>query len=107
MRVNDLSWGHYREVSSVKTIGTNAKGKLYLTDKPDHEAMQKHLRQAETDKLSTREFADLVSQYNRRFQPILVPAVKTKEFPSWRKPNKCKKIRGKARKSEESPLSIL
>lgn len=68
MRINNLSWNHYREVSSIKTIGTDNKGKLYLTDKPNNEAMQKLLEQAEAEKLSIRELANVVSQYKRRQQ---------------------------------------
>jgi N6-adenosine-specific RNA methylase IME4 len=67
-RVHNLSWGHYREVASVKQTGIDGKSKLYLTDESDHNAMAKLLQQAEKDSLSTRQLSDLVSQYKRRQQ---------------------------------------
>jgi hypothetical protein len=67
-RVYNLSWGHYREVASVKKIAVDPKGKLFLSDEPDHEAMDKLLHQADRDKLSTRDLSDLVSQFKRRQQ---------------------------------------
>lgn len=67
-RSNNLSWRHHYEVSSIKQIGTDSKGKLFLSDKPDHEAMAKLLKQAEQENLSTRQLAELVSMYKRRQQ---------------------------------------
>jgi hypothetical protein len=68
MRVNNLTWNHHREVSSIKKTEIGEHGKLSVSDNPDHEAMAKLLHQAETEQLSTRELADLVSQYKRRQQ---------------------------------------
>jgi hypothetical protein len=88
-RYDNLAWVHHREVSSIKTIGTNAKGKLYLTDKSNHGAMQELLQQAEKDKLSTRELADLVSLYKRRQQEEIRLANEPERFaviladPAW------------------------
>jgi hypothetical protein len=65
-RVQSLSWGHHREVASIKKIEVN--GKVKLSDEPDHEVMTKLLKQAEKEKLSTRQLADIVSQYKRRQQ---------------------------------------
>ena len=67
-REQNLSWRHHYEVASIKKIGTDKNGKLALSDESDKEAMAKLLKQAETEKLSTRELADVVSQYKRRQQ---------------------------------------
>ena len=67
-RAKNLSWRHHYEVASVKKLSTDAKGKFTLTNEPDHEAMAKLLHVAEKDKLSTRQLADVVSQYKRRQQ---------------------------------------
>lgn len=89
VRTHNLSWNHYLEVASIKTLGTKESGRLYLTDKPDHEAMQKLLHQAEIEKLSTRELADLVSLYKRRQQEEIRLANEPERFaviladPAW------------------------
>jgi N6-adenosine-specific RNA methylase IME4 len=67
-RANNLSWRHHYEVASIKKLGTDKNGKLTLTDNSDKEAMAKLLEQAETEKLSTRDLANLVSQFKRRQQ---------------------------------------
>lgn len=67
-RVQNLSWGHHREVASLKKTSTNDKGQLIVSDEPDHEIMTVLLQQAEKEGLSTRELSVVVSQYKRRQQ---------------------------------------
>lgn len=62
----NLTYEHHRLVRSLKRIEANGDGTLTRTDEPDHDAMAKILRQAEKDKLTTRQLADLVSQFKRR-----------------------------------------
>lgn len=86
-RDENLSWRHHYEVASIKKLETN--GKVKLTDEPDHGAMTKLLQQAEKEKLSTRQLADLVSQYKRRQQEEIRLANEPQKFsviladPAW------------------------
>jgi N6-adenosine-specific RNA methylase IME4 len=67
-RYDNLTWVHHSTVASIKKIEIDEKNRLSLSDEPDHEAMAKLLHQAENEELSTRDLADLVSQYKRRQQ---------------------------------------
>jgi N6-adenosine-specific RNA methylase IME4 len=86
-RQNNLSYSHHEQVASIKKLSDN--GKLSLSDEPDHKAMAKLLKQAEKDKLSTRQLADLVSQYKRRQQEEIRLANEPQKFsviladPAW------------------------
>jgi len=60
-RVGNLSFYHHREVSSIKGIIENKKGKLELTKEPDKEKMQELLMKAEKGNLSV-----MVKQYKRQ-----------------------------------------
>ena len=46
IRINNLSWQHHLEVSSIKKIKTLKNGKLQLSDEPDTEKMQEFLAKA-------------------------------------------------------------
>jgi len=50
LRSNKLSWWHHMEVSSLKLIEDDKKGKLKLSNEPDKEKMQWFLDKAENDK---------------------------------------------------------
>jgi hypothetical protein len=45
-RCNNLTWGHHYEVSSLKLIEDDKKGKLSISNEPDKEKMQWFLEKA-------------------------------------------------------------
>jgi len=49
-RLNNLTYAHHQEVSSLKLIEEDKKGKLKLSNEPDKEKMQWFLDKAENDK---------------------------------------------------------
>lgn len=86
-RQNNLSYSHHEQVSSIKKLSVNGKAKI--SDEPDHEVMAKLLKQAEKEKLSTRQLADVVSQFKRRQQEEIRLANEPERFsvitadPAW------------------------
>jgi len=55
IRINNITWNHHREVSSIKKIKTLKNGKLQLSDEPDMEKMQELLAKAEKESWSVRD----------------------------------------------------
>ena len=75
MRIQDLSYYHHKEVSSLKptiVIETGKrKGKWKLGDEPDHEKMAEFLGLAVKKKWSTRELAEQVKLYKAQQQQAI------------------------------------
>jgi len=68
IRILNLSFNHHFEVSSLKLIEEDKKGKLKLSDNPDKEKMQEFLNKAEKEKLSIRDLREQIKTYKRRQQ---------------------------------------
>jgi N6-adenosine-specific RNA methylase IME4 len=65
IRINNLSWNHHREVSSLKTLSEDKKCKLYRSDEHDMKKAQEFLKEAEKKEWSVRELRDRVASYVR------------------------------------------
>lgn len=63
LRKHNLGWSHHNEAASIKTIGTDADGKLFLTDEADTEKIAELLDKAEDKKWSVVELRQKVREY--------------------------------------------
>jgi hypothetical protein len=89
LRNENLTWSHHKEVSSLKLIKEDKKGKLKLSNEPDKEKMQWFLDKAEKENLSVRALREQVNQYKRRQQEEIRLANEPEKFaiiladPAW------------------------
>lgn len=63
LRNNKLTYNHHKEVASIKLIGTDAKGKLFLADEPDSGKIAELLADAEKAGWSVVELRNEVKAY--------------------------------------------
>jgi len=80
-RVETLGWTHHREVASIKQIAAKKNGKLYLSDKPDHNKIAELLDQAEKHKWSVVQLRDMVRVYKRRQDEEIRLANEPEKYP--------------------------
>jgi len=71
LRKHNLTWSHHYEVTSIKSIFEDKKGKMYLSDKSDIEKIQEFLDKAEEENLSVRDLREAVKQYKRQQQEYM------------------------------------
>lgn len=67
-RCDKLGWTHHREVSSLKLIEEDKKGKLKLSNDSDKEKMQWFLNKAEKENWSVRDLREAIATFKRRQQ---------------------------------------
>jgi N6-adenosine-specific RNA methylase IME4 len=63
LRNVELTYNHHKEVASIKKIGTDKQGKLYLSDEPDKDKIEELLKEAEKRKRSVVELREQVRDY--------------------------------------------
>lgn len=88
-RQNNLSYSHHEQVSSIKKIKIDIRGKLYLSEEFDIEKATELLGQAEKESWSVRDLREKVSEYKRRQQAEIALANEPEKFqviladPAW------------------------
>jgi len=62
-RRNNLTWGHHREVASLKTIREREDGQLELSGETDYEKIEEFLTWAEKEKASVRDLREKIRKH--------------------------------------------
>ena len=79
-RRQNLAYAHHVEVASLKQI-KEVRGKLGLTDIPDHEKMQEFLSKSEKETWSVRALREAIGIYKRRQQEEIRLANEPERYP--------------------------
>ncbi len=90
-RVQDLSWAHHREVSSIKLTEEDKNGKLRVSKtEPDWDKIQELLEQSEKEEWSVKTLGEAVINHKRRKQEEIELANEPEKFkiiyadPPWK-----------------------